>query len=90
LYVKLPPQAEDWATPDRFEVLGPSGPQAVSVFGEAETLVMVGADSDTVTVAVAVTGATAAGGGGCTQQRSGNFFGRIIGAGAGVVSVTVT
>ena len=43
-----------------------------------------------VTVVVAVTGAAACGAGGCTQHRSGNFFGRVMGAGGGVVSDTVT
>ena len=54
------------------------------------TLEMVGLVSFTVIVAVALTGATGCGAGGCVQQRTGNFFGRSIGGGGGVVSVTVT
>jgi hypothetical protein len=60
-----------------------------SSFGVAVTVLIVGADSLTVTEAEAVTGAGGCGAGGCTQQRTGNFFGRSIGGGGGVVSVTV-
>ena len=60
------------------------------VFGSAVTVLMVGAISLMVIVAVAVTGAGAVGGGGGVQQRSGNFLGRSIGGGGGVVSVTVS
>jgi hypothetical protein len=56
----------------------------------AETLLIVGAVSLTVRLAVAVTGDGGGGVGGCTQQRTGNFFGRSIGGGGGVVSETVT
>jgi hypothetical protein len=62
----------------------------VNVFGVAVTLLTSGADSFTVTVVVAVTGAAACGVGGCTQHRSGMFFGRVIAGGGGVVSDTVT
>src|SRR5689334_19961980 len=61
-----------------------------NVVGSAVTALMVGAISLIVIVAVAVTGAGAAGGGGGVQQRSGNFLGRSMGGGGGVVSVTVS
>ena len=58
--------------------------------GVPDALKAAGADSFTVTVVVAVTGAGGCGVGGCTQHRSGTFFGRVGAGGGGVVSDTVT
>jgi len=63
---------------------------ALNAVGVAVTPLMVGDVSLTVRLAVALTGAAGGGVGGCTQHRTEISFGRSIGGGGGVVSVTVT
>jgi hypothetical protein len=91
LYVKLPPQADEFAVAARVAVCWPLVFAAqVRVFGVAVTLVISGAVSFTVIVVVTVTGAGGGGAGGSTQHRSGIFFGRVGAGGGGVVSDTIT